>query len=436
MALSIDISRALRTRSELHGLVEAIRDAPAGEPETDWVEWKTGFDLSNNVAHRFETARHILGFGNRHPTAATPYCQGTAYLVLGVEPSNLVGVAVWDPADLDNWLSAYIAAGRPRWRSDAVEFDGLNVVVFTVEAPQWGDHICTLQKGFNRHPDGRIFVRRNGKTIEPGPSEVTQLEERTARGANDIEVSVGAEFPNGALTALALPEHAPADWVQAQKRDLLAPIAPPTPRRNDPVGRASFDLARPSLNLDSRSKDDYRAEVETYLAGADKVFLAQLLAAAVRGDLAMVRFAIVNPTPRNFPEAELEVRFPEGVRIFLDEDDPAEQLNAPSRPAKYGSMAAVGARVIPRFSIHREQNSVSYDNGCAVVRFIPVDVRPGRRHTVTAIHLGIPAGLAGTDIAAEWRVTSTGATNASDGALRFAVTGFPAVPRLGSAEED
>ena len=65
MALSIDISRALRTRWELHRLVEAIRDAPAGEPETDWVEWKTVFDLDNDVAHRFETAKHILGFGNR-----------------------------------------------------------------------------------------------------------------------------------------------------------------------------------------------------------------------------------------------------------------------------------------------------------------------------------------------------------------------------------
>lgn len=235
MALRIDISRALRTRSELHGLVEAIRDSPAGEPETDWIEWKTRFDLDRDVAHRFETAKHILGFGNRHPMGATPYCQGTAYLVLGVEPSNLVGVAAWDAADLDNWLSAYIAGGRPRWRSDAVEVDGRNVIVFTVEAPQWGDHICTLQKGFDRHPAGRIFVRRNGKTVDPGPADVTQLEERTARGADDIEVSVATEFPHDALTALVLPKHAPAGWIEAQKRDLLAPIAPPTPRRKDRV---------------------------------------------------------------------------------------------------------------------------------------------------------------------------------------------------------
>lgn len=435
MALSIDISRALRTRSELHRLVEAIRDAPAGEPETDWVEWKTVFDL-NDVAHRFETAKHILGFGNRHPTTAAPYCQGTAYLVLGVEPSNLVGVAAWDPADLDNWLSTYIAAGRPpRWRSDAVEVDGFNVIVFTVEAPQWGDHICTLQKGFDRHPAGRIFVRRNGKTIEPGPAGITQLEERAARGADDIEVSVAAELPNRALTALVLPEHAPVDWVKAQERDLLAPIAPPPPRRNDAFGLASFEVPSLSLNLDRRSKDEYRAEVEEYLAGADRDFVARLLAAAVRADLAAVRFAIVNPTPRNFQAAELEVRFSEGVRIFLHEDDPADQLDVPIRPVKYGSMAML-APVVPRLSIHREHNSVSYENGCAVVRFIPVDVRPGRRHTVADIHLGVPAELAGTDIAAEWRVTSTGATNASEDTLRLAVAELPAVWRLPLAEED
>ena len=67
MALHVDAMRALRTHGELVALVEAIRDAPTGEPETDTIEWKTDWDLSE-AAVRFQTARHLLGFGNRTVT--------------------------------------------------------------------------------------------------------------------------------------------------------------------------------------------------------------------------------------------------------------------------------------------------------------------------------------------------------------------------------
>ncbi|MDP9369769.1 MAG: hypothetical protein M3Q03_16115 [Chloroflexota bacterium] len=433
MALSIDISHALRTRAELQGLVEAIRYAPAGEPETDWVEWKAGLDLDNDAGHRFETAKHILGFGNRHPTAATPYCEGTAYLLLGVEPGNLAGVPAWDPADIDNWLSNYIAQGRPRWRSDGVEFDGINVIVFTIEAPQWGDRICTVQRGYDRVPSGRIFVRRGGKTIEAGPAEIVQLEERAARGADDIDVDLAVEFPAEGLRSLLVPDHAPRDWVQRERQDLLAPITPPPPRRPDRFGLSSFEVTAPSFLRDRRTEDEYRAEVEGYLTGADRVFQAKLMAAAVRQRLAVTRFLIVNPTPRNFPAAELELRLAAGIRVFFDAEDPPEQLDAPARPMRYGSAATILAPT-PRIAFGRD--TVSYDGERALVRFVPLDVRPGRRHAVRDMHLGVPAEFAGAEISVEWRVTSTGATAASEGTLRLRIEEQAAVPRITPDEDD
>jgi hypothetical protein len=182
MALAVDIARALRTRAELISLVEAIRDADPNEHESDWVEWKRELNLGADAGHTFEAARHILGFGNRDPAAVASYCEGTAYLVVGAEPRAVQEVPPWDPADLDNWISRYVASGAPRWRADRVEVDGKQVVVFTIEAPSPGDRICTLQRGFDRTPAGRIFVRRGGKTHEASPAEIAHLEARLLRG--------------------------------------------------------------------------------------------------------------------------------------------------------------------------------------------------------------------------------------------------------------
>jgi hypothetical protein len=78
---------------------------------------------------RFETVRHVLGFGNRTVLAAQSTFEGCAYLLAGVEPGNLVGTKVVDPADLDNQLSDYIAPGQPRWSPHYVTVHGKSVMV-------------------------------------------------------------------------------------------------------------------------------------------------------------------------------------------------------------------------------------------------------------------------------------------------------------------
>jgi hypothetical protein len=62
--LQVDLTRAARSHSELRALVEAVRDAPVGEPETDWIEWKSSVDVST-LEGSFKVARSVLGFGNR-----------------------------------------------------------------------------------------------------------------------------------------------------------------------------------------------------------------------------------------------------------------------------------------------------------------------------------------------------------------------------------
>lgn len=76
MALQIDTSRALRLPYELGALVGAILEALPAD-ELDWIEWKSGLDLSTKSAQG-TIARHALGMANRQPDAAAAYLQGAA----------------------------------------------------------------------------------------------------------------------------------------------------------------------------------------------------------------------------------------------------------------------------------------------------------------------------------------------------------------------
>jgi hypothetical protein len=110
MTLKLDSSRAVRTLDEKIALIEAIRDAPASEPELNWVEWKAAWSLTT-TAHKFETSKHVLGFGNRSVEDALQWCEGCGYFLAGVEPQNLCGTAPIDPSPLTQALRRYV--GQP-----------------------------------------------------------------------------------------------------------------------------------------------------------------------------------------------------------------------------------------------------------------------------------------------------------------------------------
>ena len=100
MALSVPTHRRLDQPANLEALVRAIAVASLDEPETDALEWKGALDLTNRKS-RFDLSRHLLGFGNRTIQQAQHAFDGYAYRLAGVEPGNLCGVAIPDPADLE-----------------------------------------------------------------------------------------------------------------------------------------------------------------------------------------------------------------------------------------------------------------------------------------------------------------------------------------------
>ena len=184
-----DWSRAARRPSEREEIVDYIFAATSTPSETQWLEWKTDYDLTA-VSGRLAVARQLIGFANRHPDRAAQHAEGLGYLLLGVEPGNLPGTVEFDSADLENWLSPYIG-DKIAWSPDYVRYKGTPVLFITVEAPRWGDDIQCLRQGAEdvggRHvPEGTIWVRKLGKTDRATPADIDMLGERARAGARTL----------------------------------------------------------------------------------------------------------------------------------------------------------------------------------------------------------------------------------------------------------
>lgn len=423
MTLAVDTRRALRTPRELRDLIEAIRNAPPGEPETASVEWKRELDLAT-VPHRFSTARHVLGFGNRYPSTAAPYFEGCAYLVVGVEPGNLTGVPNWDPADVHNWLERYIAPGRPRWHLETVTVNGADVLIFVVEPPSWGDPIHTLQTTYERYTAGRIFTRAGGKTVEASPSQVNQLELRLTRGAEDINIEVVARAHDGELRSALIAETTRDTWRASEERRLRGAFARASAVRPGPGPLGAAYVVR-----DTRSEERYEAEVADYVARIDASMDAEVFEHAVNERLGLLELSVLNPTRRNFPETQVELTLPVGVRVFSDETDPADQLEPPTIPKPWGAQTVArqwpGPTVPSIPALGQSPVTIVCNDEETTVRFRPIGVRPGRDHKLPDLHLFAPAEMTGGALAVAWRATSTGATGWAEGVLELPVSAAP-----------
>lgn len=426
MALSIDLSRALRTQAELTALAEAVWNAPSGEPETDSVEWKSDWDLTAADV-RFETARHLLGFGNRTVFAAESQFEGCAYLLAGVEPRNLVGVDVLDPATIDDQLSKYVSPGQPRWTPNYVTLDGKSVLVLTVEAPRAGDAIFTLQKGFAGWPAGRVFVRRHGKTEEGGPADIRTLEARGQAARPRIELNVG-RADEILLRAVDVSDDDCHRWLSAERARLMQPFAPPT--RATAVDFLTNSIyarpAMPRLTIasDTRSREEYQEEVGAYLGSGANYWRATIATLAIQRNLAPVLLEVRNPTERNFDGVEVVVDVPPDVQAWVTDDEPHEVFDAPTPPELWNQKSIAMLRV-PRLKSLRPHAEIERDSVGSRIRFAPHHVRPGETVRLRPVHLVVPASGEVAPIRLRWRLTSTGADGWRDGEVLYEVDSQP-----------
>jgi hypothetical protein len=423
MALPIDASRSLRTPEELRDLVVAIRDAPAIEPETDNIEWKSQWSLED-AEKCFETARHVLGFGNRGIASAGIEFDGCAYFLAGVEPGNLCGTSPLDPAKISDKLGRYIESGAPRWSPQYVEVDGASVLVITVEAPKAGDPICVLQKGFDKVSKGRIFIRLHGKTEEAGPADLRELETRIRAGRPQVDLGVG-RIDGRPLQVISVPEGASRAWIESEEERLRLP-PPPAPQR---PGIFEAPILPFSADSEPRSRETYGREVSTYLQGAESRWLARLFRSAVEADISALRLKIENSTDRNYDGVEVVLDIPAGPVVWHEADEVDSTLGAPTPPKPWGEkrMIEFNPPVLHDLDF---QGPVEIVRGkdLTTVRFRPEHVRPLASVPLPVLHLILLDDPGEIDIS--WRLTSSTVDGQTSGALTCGVADVPIVPRF------
>jgi hypothetical protein len=114
LPLNIDTTTAIRRPADQQALIQAVLAADPTD-ETAWLEWKSQVDLAK-AEGCFTVAKAILGLANRHPDRAARTMEGCGYLLVGVEPNNLVGLAPVDGANLDNQLGPVLGSVSPAAR--------------------------------------------------------------------------------------------------------------------------------------------------------------------------------------------------------------------------------------------------------------------------------------------------------------------------------
>lgn len=187
VVLNVDTTRALRSPDQVLSLIRAVYDA-APEDESRAVEWKSGYSDLTSPEASFAIGRAILGFANRPVAVAAASFEGTGYVLVGVEPGSLSGQQVPDSADLLNAIYRYTGHGWPYWDARTLTFDGVSVLVVTVEPPHEGDRIALLQKSYQAVkgpmvPEGTIFVRQPGATGRASRIELEMLQDRLLSGS-------------------------------------------------------------------------------------------------------------------------------------------------------------------------------------------------------------------------------------------------------------
>ncbi|GAA4102968.1 AlbA family DNA-binding domain-containing protein [Nonomuraea soli] len=441
MALNFDHRSAPIRPSQLLALAEAIHGAGPAD-ESVWLEWKSTLAL-NSKAGCHHIARAIVGFANRMPDVASGYTEGHAYLVVGVEPGNLVGVEPIDVVDLDQGLAPYLGDQPLRWRPTYVSITRgdrtAHVLIVDVEPPRWGDEIFCLCKEYNGVRDGAIFVRGNGSTRPAATSEVKALGLRQKRSVQSIEVDVRvlAGTPVRPVDAGPL---AVEGWLAGRRRAALASLQaherPKASGRRSSLSGAEYQAMKQSLSRameqsigrimksepETRTAAEYRAEVEQYvLECAGSWAEAVLPAAAVH--IKPVELELVNLLSANLAAVEVQLYIPGEVEAVVPRQSRALEagegfVRLPKAPRPYGPhqrelfgelshSSPLSPRVSFGLSGHMAPLRPTIDNGgSTTITFSPVHLRAEQRlqldPIVVIVRTPAPARLV-----CRWQATST-----------------------------
>jgi Putative DNA-binding domain len=424
VALPIDSSRPIRTRAEQVALVEAVRDAPASEQETNSLEWKGSLDLTSR-RDLTKIVKTVVGFANRQPDEAARTFSGCAYLLVGIEPGVLAGVQAVDAAKLESGLTPYIGP-MIQWRPDYVEVDGKTVLVVAVEPPQAGDPLHAVRKSFSDGKgellrDGDVFVRHQASTDPAKYGDIEALSRRAAISTGeDLDMSLRV-LDGEPLARTDLREQTIEEFLYKQEHILLSSLP-------QGVGGTQSVSAFTVVTGDYRSPTDYREEVNEYLFKLQEALLDVLPARSVMHDVGRVQLGIANDKDHSWTNVRVELSVPKGVIVDVwkpDQEQKKHELPKPPRP--FGT-SSVGQRsfaglgkvhfpeVIP-FSVPEIEETASETK----VIFRDQDVRAEGTAPLRNIWL-LADDQTPEKIVINWEATADNATKRLKGTIEIAVS--------------
>lgn len=421
MTLILNTSRQFRSIKELAGLVEAISQASLTESEPDWLEWKRAANLTDRRWHA-KFAKCIAGFANRDPIVAKQWAGGCGYLIIGAEPGSVTGVTPIDNAKLQAGISRFVRQ-EVRWNPQYIQHKDKQVLVITVESPESGDHIVAMladyqdNSGNNICRKGEVVIRRHGRTDHAGQDDYNMLAQRFAGG--ETHVSGISVHVLGTVTALSV-ECTPEDiaaWCEYHESTLLALLK--SRKQNETLaGFAAF-----SLSLESRSPDDYRREVASYLGEMRPLLPSVARAMAIEDRALSMQLQVVNETEYNFTGVRVGVAIEGDVKAYQSAEDAQPIL--PERPREWASKPESFIRTMSTLPGLQPPNLLRPDidnSGSTSIGFHDVDLRPNGREEFDPIYLVCSANLAGTTLTAQWTVTSSSASGVARGEFPITVS--------------
>lgn len=372
----IDLAGPARGPLERRAVVEYVLNTPELQ-ETDYLEWKSGYDLSTRPGAA-ATAKQLIGFANRDESQAARHMGGHGYLLLGVEPEHLVGVPEWDSADIENWLAPYVG---PELRYDVhvVGSRGKKVLLFDVDRPQPGDPIFCLKRAGGDPdgkalPEGAIYVRRSGKTDIHNAADLTRLQMRARAAGTHLNLQVELDATDVAVIDSGLLEDELRDSYLRERRDALLQSLPAS-------GPFGMPLYPPHGEF--RSVDRFQAEVDRFVESAAQRWGSFVAAEHVTNQASKLTAELVNDTDDNFHEVVVELEFPlPRIYIHLSPYDARELFNAPEEPVPWGhGMSGLTQTFIPE-SGRGSPEIESRDDVTSLIRYQPIHARPHTRHRV------------------------------------------------------
>ncbi|MGC1184223.1 MAG: hypothetical protein WBA31_03605 [Candidatus Dormiibacterota bacterium] len=436
MTLDLDTRAALRGISDIRRLVNAILAASPTD-ETDWLEWKSGLNLGTREGC-FAVARTVLGMANRMPEDAARACEGVGYVVVGAEPGNLNGVESVDSAITDQIMEQYLGgADGPRWAPVDIVVEGdKHVFVVTVEPPRAADKIFTLRREFGPDTNGRVFVRKRGRTVPANAADMDALQRRltsvVSASSADLRVGFVETDPMTWFDAQAV-HKALEKWADDRVQEymdrakLVERSRHPSTRSSSGLGPAIFGevVALAALQQadafsavigerDTRTFDQYAAQLNEWRTSLLRAAFLQFIDQYTTAGHGRVALRLENRGGRFLSDVEVRVSLNLESATFREDMVDAPELPLPPRalgerkppPSLLGShlaLAGLGQLAVPDLSrIHRRTWVEDEPPG---VRFAAGNLRQLSNDTSAEVYLLVGARPSNGVIQGEWTAT-------------------------------